>query len=458
MENSGTLFEYHTKNSNLAQTLKTIMMKHLLIICLAAIGFSSLHAQEAFIPINFTALEKKIQKSNTEIADPKKGIDPKIWVKRGELMLSAYEVDLEQVYEGMTPNILLSFYAEPAKSEEVMDDKTYEVYTYPRIKFYFDNGALVMWKKTQFAVENPLNEAFKCFGKATELDKAGKLSLKIYEDYNKLKNHLKKDGINSYYAGNKEAALENFELVLDINKLPALKNTIDTVLIQYSGIIARELGQTERAIQHYKELCKVDNEPNSFILIKEDYLKLKDTVNAISIMEEAFVKYPDTLNIIANLVDLYIRVNRIPEGLTTINGAISHNPEKGELYYWKGRLELNTTEDDRITKALASYDLAVAKNPELYYAYYDIGFIYFLQGQDLFTRSGEEKDKAFREEMIKVGTENYEKAVPNLEKALELNTSNKEIKKETLDTLKRVYYKLQMTEKYDQATELLKNL
>ena len=92
----------------------------------------------------------------------------------------------------------------------------------------------------------------------------------------------------------------------------------------------------------------------------------------------------------------------------------------------------------------------------MYYAYYDIGFIYFLQGQDLFTRAGDEKDKKYRESMMQIATEDYQKALPKLEKALELNKTNKEITKETLDTLKRVYYKLQMMDKYDEASRKLK--
>jgi len=107
---------------------------------------------------------------------------------------------------------------------------------------------------------------------------------------------------------------------------------------------------------------------------------------------------------------------------------------------------------------LESYNTAVQKSPDLFYAYYDIGFIYFLQGQDLFARAGEEKDKLLREKMVEVGKENYMKSLPNLEKALELNISNKEIKKETLDTIKRVYYKLEMMDKYEAATEQLRNL
>lgn len=442
----------------LAYNLITIMMKHLLIICLAVIGFTGLKAQDVFVPINYKALEKKIQKSELEIADPKKGADPKIWIKRGEIMLTSNEVDLEQVYEGMSPTSLILFYKDPVITTEELDERAYDVYTYPRVKFYFENSILVMWKKTTWIYESPLQEAYNSFVKALELDVAGKNKAKLTEEFEELKSQLKKNGINGYYLGEKESALKSFELVLTINKLSLLNDIKDTVLIQYAGIIARELNQIDRAIMHYKDLAKIDNQPNTYLLIKEDYLKLKDTTNAISTMEAAFEKYPDTLNVVANLVDLYIRNNKIQEGLTTINSTLEKNPSKGEFYYWKGRLLLNTEDDDRITKALESYEKAVSINPDLYYAYYDIGFIYFLQGQDLFTRSGEEADKKYREEMIAVATDNYNKALPNLEKALELNKTNKEIKKETLDTLKRVYYKLQLMDKYDEATEMMKNL
>lgn len=433
-------------------------MKHFTSLGLALALFTGIKAQEVFVPINYSALEKKIAKSEIEIADPKKNMDPKTWVRRGEAMLSAYEVDLEQIYEGMNPTNLTLFYPDPVTGTEEINGVNYETYSYERIRFYFDNNALAMWKKTTWAYDKPLAEAYRSFLKASELDQEGKLGEKLTADLTKLNSHLKKFGINCYYAGSKEDALENFELVLLVNKIPVLKGVKDTLLIQYSGIIARELGMYQKSVEHYEELSTIDNEPNTFLLIKEDYLKLQDTVKALSTMERGFQKFPDTLSIVANLVDLYIRTNQIKEGLTTIESALSQNPNKGELYYWKGRLQLNTTEENRIDQALASYAIAVEKSPSLYYAYYDIGFIYFLQGQDLFTRAGEEKDKEYREEMIKVATEHYNKSLPNLEKALELNTSNMDIRKETLDTLKRVYYKLQMNEKYDEASEMLRNL
>jgi tetratricopeptide (TPR) repeat protein len=433
-------------------------MKRILIICLAVLGYATLNAQEQFIPINFAALTKKVEKSNAEITDPKKQADPKTWLRRAELMQKVYEVDIEQTYQGMTPTNLQLFYADPVKGTEEFDGKTFETYSYPRIKFYFENNAMQMWSKNTWAYDKPLTEMFNCLIKTTELDTEGALNDKITEDYIKLKNHLKKDGLNCYYLNDKEGALSDFEMVLKVDKQPVLKGVIDTILIQYSGIIAREMGQLERAIGHYKELAAVDHQPNTYLLIKEDYLKLKDTTSAVSAMEEAFIKYPDTMNVVANLVDLYIKVNKIQDGLKTIDAALQKNPEKGELYYWKGRLLLNTTDEKHIDKALEVYEIAIQKDPELYYAYYDIGFIYFLQGQDLFEQAGAEKDKNLREAMIKIGTEDYNKALPKLEKALDLNQTNKDIRKETLDTLKRIYYKLQMTEKYDQVVEMLKNL
>jgi tetratricopeptide (TPR) repeat protein len=433
-------------------------MKRTLIFCLVAIGFIGLKAQDVFVPMNYSALEKKVLKSNAEITDPKKGADPKTWIRRGEIMLSVFDIDLEQIYEGMNPTSLILFYKDPVIQTEEIDGKSYNVYSYERIKFYFENNALMMWDRTKTAYENQLTEAYKSLNKATELDVKGDLGEKLLLDYNKLKVQLKKNGINTYYRGNKESALNDFELVLTINKLPISKNIIDTLMIQYAGIIAREINQTERAIKHYKELASVDHEPNTYLVIKEDYLKLKDTVNAIVTLETAFEKYPDTLNVVANLVDMYIRTNQIDKGLKVIESAIANNPNKGEFYYWKGRLQLNLTDEDRITKALEYYNTAIEKSPELYYAYYDIGYIYFLQGQDLFARAGDEKDMAYREKMIKLGTEDYQKALPNMEKALELNQNNKDIQKETLDTLKRLYYKLQMTEKYDEASRKLKEL
>lgn len=434
-------------------------MKRRLIIYLAFLGFlSPIYAQQVFVPINYISLEKKIQKSNQEIADPKKGADAKVWLKRGEIMLSAFDIDLEQTIEGMSPTNLQIFYPDPVVSTEDYDGKTYEVLGYERVKFYFENKMLAMYERTKSVYETPLDEAYNSFVKVSELDKEGKYTEKLNLDLNKLKNQLKKDGINNYYRGNKEQALKSFELVLTINKIPVLNGEKDTIMIQYSGIIARELNHVEKAIEHYLELASIDNEPNTWLLLKEDYLKLKDTVNAINIMEKAFVKYPDTLNVIANLVDLYIRNNKIAEGLNTIEQALVQNPEKGELYYWKGRLELNSSDSGRIEQALKSYDIAIAKNPNLYYVYYDMGFIFYLQGQDLFTRAGDEKDKKFREQLLVVGTEKYNQALPNLEKALELNKINKEIRKETLDTLKRVYYKLQMMDKYEEASQKLRDL
>jgi len=48
--------------------------------------------------------------------------------------------------------------------------------------------------------------------------------------------------------------------------------------------------------------------------------------------------------------------------------------------------------------------------------------------------------------------------MPMLEKSIDMNKDDKNIKRESYDTLKRIYYKLQLMDKYNDANEKLKDL
>ena len=252
--------------------------------------------------------------------------------------------------------------------------------------------------------------------------------------------------------------MASFEKVGKINDLAIFEGVKDTMMIQYSGIVARELGDYKKAIEYYKQLKELKKDPGIYISIKEDYLQLKDTANALSILEEGFMIFPDTVSVVANLVDLCIKTNLVEKGMGIIDKAIDKNPSNGLFYYWKGRLILKSADDARIDKALVQYNKAIEINPDLSYAYFDIGFIYFLIGQDFFNRAGSEKDTKIRELLNKEGNDNYNKAMPMLEKSIDMNKDDKNIKRESYDTLKRIYYKLQLMDKYNDANEKLKTL
>jgi len=415
-------------------------------------------SQQTYVPINFNALKKKLSKSDSEIQHPKKSLASKTWVKRGELLHDIYKVDIDQVYDGMDPMSMKLFYKEPKSTETLLiDDIETTVYEYERVKYFFQEDRFIWWEKTEEILEDPLSEAYSSFIKALDLDSAGKGKLipKIKDNFLALKSSYRQSGLNEYYSGNKKKGLDQLLMVNKINELDIFGNEIDTLMIQYSGIIAREIGEYKIAVEQYKKLAEINyGGPNTYLLIKEDCLAMEDTLGAIEVLEEGFDIYPDSINLVANLVDLYIRTNNIETGLNKINESININPEKGEFYYWKGRLLLNSGEEDNmIDKVLEVYNDAIKYNPTLYYVYYDMGLIYFLQGQDLFNQGGMERDAKRRELYNEVATEKYKSAIPKLKNALEYNTSNDEIKRETLDTLRRIYYRLQMNDEYEEVNK-----
>ena len=442
-------------------------MKRLTLIVFTIVFSLVLQAQESFVPINYKSLKKKIEKSNVEITNPKTNIAAKTWLKRGELMQDAFKVDLQQVYDettgllfnGMTGLQIRLFYKDPLKeSEQAYSGNTYQVMEYERMHYYFLNDGLSMWKRITSVYENPLDEAFNSYVKTIELDKEQKLLSKVKQGLTDLKLQYRHLGINDYYSGSKEKGLASFEKVGQINNLPIFEGVKDTMMVQYSGIVARELGDYKKSIEYYKQLKDLKHDPDIYISIKEDYLHLQDTTNALSILEEGFISYPDTVSIVANLVDLCIKTGQVEKGMSIIDRAIDKSPTNGLFYYWKGRLILKSEDDARIDKALVQYNKAIEMNPNLSYAYFDIGFIYFLIGQDFFARAGSEKDIKTRDLLNKEGNENYNKAMPMLEKSVDMNKDDKNIKRESYDTLKRIYYKLQLMDKYNDANEKLKDL
>ena len=440
----------------------------LVIIAATVIGLNAQEGATTVVLLKSSTVQKKVDKSNEEIANEKKNVKSATWIKRGDLFQDVFNIGLEQVQEGMDGTMLTLFYKQPQniESETAEDGTLQETYVYEDMKYVFENGMLLRWERVNPISENPLGEAIEAYKKALELDPSGKSDAKVKEGLTSVKDLLKKQGVNCYYSDDYDCALKSFEDVLDINNLDLFAGEVDTVMIQYSGIISREIaGKTDdnglyrKAIGYYKQLAEVDfGGPNTYLQMKMDYLHLGDTASAIEILKEGYEKYPDTVNIIANIADAYIQAKQIDEGLEFMRGVVERNPNVPESYYWLGRMLINKEEAESVDEAIAAYQKAGELDPTIYYVWYDLGYIYYLQGADFFDRSNEETDEDMRNRLIEAGDEKYQAAIPILEKAFQLNTDNVEVKFETLDLLQRIYYKQEMTEEYERVRDLKNNL
>ena len=444
-------------------------MKKLITFAIVVSVFLSISAQEAstVILLNYSTVKKKVEKSDEEIQDPKKNIKAATWVKRGELFQDVFMLGIEQLQEGMAPATMILFYKEPESIDnETVDGNLEETYNYEHMTYTFVNGALQDWKRKDPIVEDPLKVAMDAYLKALELDDKSKLESKIKENLTVLKDQLKRDGVNFYYTSQYDKSLNSFENVLEINNLDLFAGEMDTIMVEYSGIISREIAQKtnnkelyKKAIGYYKQLADVNyGGPNTYLQIKMDCMAVEDTLAALEILKEAYEKYPDTVNIIANIADTYILLKEFDEGIAFMESAIARNPSIPEAYYWNGRLLINKEEVEFIDKAIESYKKASELDPSIYYVWYDMGFIYYLQGADFYDRSNAEEHEPTRNRLIELGEEKYHEAIPVLEKAYELNTSNESVKYETLDLLQRMYYKEQMMDEYNRVKSLRDNM
>jgi len=446
-------------------------MRKLITLVIIALAVVSVNAQDeatTVVLLNPNTVKKKVDKSDAEITDPKKSLKANTWMKRGDLYQDVFNIGLEQTQDGMDAKMLTLFYKQPISIENktLEDGSSQETYVYENMKYVFLNGVMQQWMRVNPIVEDPLSISIEAYNKTLELDEDGKLTDKVKEALISVKVLLKRQGVNEYYTENYEGALGSFEDVLEINQLSLFAGELDTVMVQYSGIISREIaGKTDdkelylKSIGYYKQLAAAGfGGPNTYLQIKMDYMNLGDTISALEILKKAYNTYPDTVNVIANVADTYVQLGQIDEGIAFMEEVIEKNPNIPESYYWLGRLLINKEEVESIDKAIEAYKKAGELDPSIYYVWYDMGYIYYLQGADFFERSNEETDEPTREKLIEIGKEKYQTAIPILEKAYELNSENETVKYETLDLLQRIYYKEEMTVQYERVKELKNNL
>lgn len=440
----------------------------LVIIALVVISVNAQDAATTVVLLNPNTVKKKVDKSDAEITDTKKSAKTSTWMKRGDLYQDVFNIGLEQTQDGMDTKMLTLFYKQPLSIENktLENGSSQETYVYENMKYVFLDGVMQQWMRVNPFVEDPLSISIEAYNKTLELDEDGKLTDKVKEALISVKVLLKRQGVNAYYTEDYEGALGSFEDVLEINQLSLFAGELDTVMVQYSGIISREIaGKTDdkelylKSIGYYKQLAAAGfGGPNTYLQIKMDYMSLGDTLSALEALKEAYAAYPDTVNVIANVADTYVQMGQIDEGIAFMEEVIEKNPNIPESYYWLGRLLINKEEVESIDEAIEAYKKAGELDPSIYYIWYDMGYIYYLQGADFFERSNEETDAPTRDKLIELGKEKYQTAIPILEKAYELNTENETVKYETLDLLQRIYYKEEMTEQYERVKELKNNI
>lgn len=300
-------------------------------------------------------------------------------------------------------------------------------------------------------VENPLEEAYKSFMKAIELDpKGGSTALKI-KLLSSFIPTLSNAAIEAFTAQKFDLSSDYFEKVLNLEATPLLKadNAIDTAIIYNTGLASMNAKQYDKAIKYFSLTARYGYNPgSSYSQIINAYQQKGDTLSLDRIMKEAIAKYPEDQSILVQLFNFYFTLGQTEKAIAYLDKAISKEPDNPTFHLNKGfAFDKLKRPDD----ALKEYELAIKLKADNADAYYNIGVIYFNRGVKQFdvANAVPTKEQSKFEEEKKKSDEEFAKAVPYWEKAAKFNPSDIYIK----DQLKNLYYRLKMMDKYEKLSK-----
>lgn len=450
------------------------MKRLLLLISVTLIISMNAVAQEPtsdVILLNHKTLAKKAASSDAQIQDEKKSAKSATWIKRGKLLQDVYNQGLEQIMLGSVPNTVKIFYGEPLSTE--VDSNNVEIYKYETINYLFENGILRAWTRNNPINVNALDDAMKSYLKAIELtdaEKQEKALAKMKDDLDLLKEQFQSSGQSKYFNGEYKGALKDFESILELNTLPIYEGVFDTLMINFSGIVSREIGRINKdndaymkCISYYEKLADIGHGgTNTYIQMTRDYYAMGDTLGAIENLKKGLKQYPDSSILVTVAAQAFYLMKDNDGGIEFVEQRIEETPDCSNAYYWKGLLLTNHKDlsQDTIDIALELYEKAIELNPANSAIWYQAGYVYYAVGANFYEQEGYEDDPDFRAELIEKGKENYVQAAEKLEKTYEIALDDRTLRSESLDLLKRIYYKLYGSEdsRYMDVMEKMKNL
>lgn len=429
-------------------------MKKFSISLLVLFSFVYAQGQETdATALNYVTLQKKLEKSNLDIKNPKKAGLAKTWFVRGELLQDVSDVNTQFLRNGMSTMEAKLFLKEPTEVKTIEEGGVAkQEFIYPRINLFFENDALTSWKETEVIHPDPLPEALTAFNKTLELDTKGSLDKKVKGDLERLKKQFEAKAIQGFTEGDYPSSLKAFEDIMEVSKARVYEGYIDTIVIYNAALAAKNSGQHDKSIQYFHKAIDLGyGGSDAYYLLKSEYAVINDTDNIIKTLEEGFTKYPDTTLILIEIVNFYLTSGDVEKGLQYLELAEKHETNNPSIYFAKGTLYEKSGDK---AKALDAYDQAIAIDPEYFNAYFNIGALYYNNAVEMYEAANNLEDlKAYNEAKAQADKE-LAKAIPPMEKAYQINPNEKA----TVETLQTIYYRLQMLDKYEEMKKKLSEM
>ena len=217
----------------------------------------------------------------------------------------------------------------------------------------------------------------------------------------------------------------------------------------YTAIFAIQAEMHPEAIAVLEEMKNGNYEAitvNQFLY--QEYVNVQDTANYVRVLQNAVVRFPQEPWFLQNLINHYIFSGQEQEAINYLDQAIAREPNVAQYHLIKGNLNENQKNYDA---ALADFDRALAIDPTMADAEAGKGRVYYNQAvkmnEDAALIADAKEYKKALEEMNAM----FRQSMPFFEKAHELAPDNRDY----MITLRGLYYRFDMTDKYNAINEEL---
>ena len=368
----------------------------------------ALHAQD------FTGIDKLKEKSDADITDAKKNVKVATWMTRADVYLKI----------ALDPTGLFS----------KLDDQAV---------FKADEALMK-------ALELDKNDPKKPGKKAKAIAKM--LSLPDVNEGSLRRAYLL-EGQKMFEAKDYGKAQQAFLRAAEISDMPEVAYT-DTSAYYNAAVAASNAGNYDVAVKYYQkslELKYGGARTYSFLAKAMGYTA--DSAKVGETLKIGIDAFPDdNQSLMEELIDFYLKAGQNKEALAFLDKVIAVNPGNHIYYYVKGTLFDKQKEFD---KAMEACKKSLEVKSDFYASYYNMGVIYYNKGRDFYLEANALpiNEKAKYDATIAKAEAELKSALPLFEKAYELQPDDEA----TLQALKEVYYKLKMTDKYNEIKAKLDN-
>ncbi len=292
-------------------------------------------------------------------------------------------------------------------------------------------------------IEKMFTEGVDALKLSKEKDSKGKYEDKI-DGYCQMKRRGLFDmGLKAYEAGEYQTAMLGFGGSTIYSEIIGI---VDSNAYFNAGLCAYKVEDWENTEEFFEKCVDINHRIDaSSSYLTDAYTNQKKYEEGEKTFTALLEKNPGNKDVMIALINVYLPQGKKDEAEKVLTNAISLDPENKELHYVVGTIYEG---QERYDDAAKAYQKVLELDPNYTDALLGLGAVYFNKAADYYNKlnalaPGDPKEAEYKAAM----NENFKKALPYLEKADEINPDNMSI----LSSLKQVYYKLEMTDKYKET-------